>query len=192
MKHLHSWKKYKDDTYYCTGLTCYMKLKIDFLYGKLAECHLCHREFVIMPGKFDSESLWINCPDCKDKENPLTVDGVKRSITLLIRDQVKEAIHLKLLNINRRARELQSKENSLIKREQQLNSWEKRLETKSAKDLEELTKKRKNLADFYRRRKEKFLTKVKDKKVLKNVVDVGDLILKGIDNERLGSSTEKL
>lgn len=188
--HTHSWKKYKGTQYYCTHPTCYSKFDLVFLEGKLAECHECHREFVILKGHFNEESLWINCPDCKDKESPLTIDGVRRSIVQLIRAQVKGALHIKLLALNRKAASLNKRESQIQRREIELDKWEKRLAEKQRKDAESLVEKRQALAEWVKKKRNK-VAKPKPPKVIESLVEVGDLILKGIDNERIGIAPEE-
>ena len=155
-QHTHSWKKYKGDTYYCTWPTCYRKYDIKFLQGKLAKCHECERDFLIIEGFFDKENLWLNCPNCKDKENPLTIDGAKRLMQNLIKESVKEAIHFKILKLNQRAKDLQSKEAQLGKKFKEVTEIYEKAQRLSAKT--ELQ--RKHIVEMFKLKKAKLNGKI--------------------------------
>lgn len=195
-KHTHSWKKYKGTQYYCTGPTCYSKYDIEHLYGKLAECNSCHKHFLIYKEHISQDSLWLNCPSCSGLECELTVEDIKKSLTGMIREEVKQAIHLKLLSIAKREREVSLRELSVEKKRLSLVEWEQRLTEKRNKDTKGLEeRKRKILQMIYdkRAKMEKLVKRKPKEKIITTLegIDIGDIMLKRIEDETLRSNDSK-
>lgn len=130
MQHTHSWRRLKANRFQCCHATCYSKMTLEHLEGKLAQCPICGKHFVIFLKDVRSTDPILNCPDCKTGEYHLTLEGRSQVLQELamqdirrISEAANEAIMLREETLRRKEVALDNRERKLAKRETDLDAW---------------------------------------------------------------------
>lgn len=167
MNHTHSWRRLKANKFQCCHPTCYSKMTLDHLEGKLAQCINCEATFLIRGVEVKPTDPTLVCPNCKTGEYHLTVEGrtkylqeVAVSNVLKLSKEADEALKLREEALNKREVQLDNREREHLKRKVNLDNWALNEQNKFALRLEEYGKK---LADL-RIQRERIALKLRDRR----------------------------
>jgi len=108
MNHIHSWRRFKGNRFQCCGATCYTKMELKFLEGKLAECPLCFSKFLIRGKDVKDTDSILSCPQCTKGEFELTVEGRATIIQDLAKLSIEKSYQAKFKELQRYEQNLKS------------------------------------------------------------------------------------
>lgn len=145
MSHIHSWRRFKGDTFICAGETCYFRLRLNFLHKKVAKCPSCGKTFLVDITRVKPEDGQIRCADCRNdaEYTEISLEEQREILTNLIKNEFEAAMELSVKQLAKKQEEIARKEKSLAESREKL-----------AKRLEELRIRRERLEEEYRHKRE--------------------------------------
>ena len=130
-QHTHSWRRLKGNKFQCIHPTCYSKMVLEHLEGKLAECAECKKQFIIFLPNVKSSDGRLTCPDCLTGEYHLTLEGRNKLIEEMVVQDIQKAHDQRFKSLEefqdrltRQELGLRDKESKLTRKQNELDKLE--------------------------------------------------------------------
>lgn len=150
MKHVHSWRRFKGSKFYCTGISCYQKVELALLQGKLVECPQCQEHFLLDISKVSDDVGSLTCLSCNGAETDLTLEKQRKILSSIVEAEIKETYMSRLTTLINREKYVEKRDKELRQREIDINKLKIDLEERERK-LAVKEKRRQALVIKYRK-----------------------------------------
>lgn len=128
MNHVHSWRRFSETKFLCTGPTCWVRADLKYHDKKVAKCPTCHEHFILQFHKIKKDTELVTCENCGDKEyEPATIEEIQKILKQVASETYKPVYSDKLAEIQQRNKMLDIREAQLNETQKRLNALDDKL-----------------------------------------------------------------